>query len=92
MFDQIVNTTLAHYPDLVGIYLYGSYARGTETEASDVDICILMPENADVSRYDFLLNYRLTNKVGKQVGVVFCTQLNEWCEKLIYSPEKVNVA
>jgi len=92
MFETIVNTTLLYYPDLIGVYLYGSYARGTETDASDIDLCILMPENTDLSRYDFALNYRLTKKVGKQVGVVFCTQLNEWCKKLIYSPQTTDIA
>lgn len=92
MFETIVNTTLLYYPNAVAIYLYGSYARGTETDASDVDLCILMPDNIDVSRYDFQLNYKLTKKIGKQVGVVFCTQLNEWCEKLIYSPQTMDIA
>ena len=84
MFETIINTILTYYPDLVGVYLYGSYARGTETEESDIDICILMPEDKDVSRYDFILNRKLTVKTGKQVGVVFCTVINHWCEKLIH--------
>lgn len=71
------------YPQTEAIYVYGSYARGKETATSDIDICIYM--SGDVMRYDFDLNDQISDTVGKQVHCVFCTELNEWCEKEIYN-------
>lgn len=32
---------LKEYDDFVGLYLYGSYAKGTQTEQSDIDIAAI---------------------------------------------------
>lgn len=82
---EVVNIIREKYPELEGIYIYGSQARGTANEQSDIDVCVMMPETSTVSRYDFNINYVLTKKTGKPVSVVFATIHNQWCEKLIYS-------
>lgn len=84
MIDTIVNTILSYYPKLEEIYLYGSYAKGEETEMSDIDICVKMPDHMKIDRYDFALNLKIQNKINITTGVVFCNELNEWCLKKIY--------
>ncbi len=39
----IVQTVLRHYPDVQGIYLFGSYGRDDEWPDSDIDIALLLP-------------------------------------------------
>lgn len=39
----IVQTVLRHYPDVQGIYLFGSYGRDDEWPTSDIDIALLLP-------------------------------------------------
>jgi uncharacterized protein len=84
LFNDIINIILLNYPDLLAVYLYGSYAKGTNTENSDIDICVLMPTDTVVHRLDEKLNNDLTWVAKKDVHVVFCTQQNEWCLKELY--------
>lgn len=84
MFNTIINIIRFHYPKLIAIYVYGSYARGTEYAGSDVDISILMPLDFEVMHKDKALNNEITETIGKEVNCVFCTQENQWCEKIIY--------
>ena len=39
----IGNITLAHYPAIQGIYLFGFYGTENEWPTSDVDIALLLP-------------------------------------------------
>ena len=84
LFNDIINIILLNYPDLIAVYLYGSYAKGTNTENSDIDICVLMPTDTVVHRLDEKLNTDLTWIAKKDVHVVFCTKQNEWCLKELY--------
>jgi predicted nucleotidyltransferase len=86
MFNTIINIIRFHYPNLAAIYVYGSYAKGTQTDESDIDICVLC--HGEVLRFDEVLNREITETIGKDVHVVFCTQINEWCLKEIYNKEK----
>lgn len=83
MFSKLIEGILNHYKPKE-IFLYGSYATGKQTEHSDIDLCILMPEDWQGKRYDFNLNKILTALIGKEVHCVFCTRLNGWCVKSIY--------
>ena len=49
--DIITNAVLEHYPDLQGIYLFGSFGTEDEWPDSDVDIALLFkPEAAKQER------------------------------------------
>jgi len=49
--DTITSTVLEHYPDLQGIYLFGSFGTEDEWPDSDVDIALLLrPEEAKKER------------------------------------------
>lgn len=54
-------------------YLFGSYAKGTETETSDVDLLISMP--VDGLKYYELLEL-LRERLGKKVDLLDSAQLN----------------
>ena len=41
--DLIIRTTLAYYPIVQGIYLFGSYGTTDERHDSDIDIALLLP-------------------------------------------------
>lgn len=90
MFNTIINIIKFHYPTLKAIYVYGSYAKGLETNESDIDICVLMPEGV-VYRYDEALNREISATINKEVHVVFCTEMNQWCLKEIYNSDQQKV-
>lgn len=51
VIDTISSTVLEHYPDLQGIYLFGSFGTEDEWPDSDVDIALLLkPEEAKKQR------------------------------------------
>lgn len=41
--EVIIQTVLAHYPDVQGIYLFGSFMTDDEWPDSDVDLALLLP-------------------------------------------------
>jgi predicted nucleotidyltransferase len=46
--ELIIRETLAHFPSVQGIYLFGSYGTADEWPDSDVDMALLLPpEEAD---------------------------------------------
>lgn len=42
---QVTNDIFTQYDEIQLAYLYGSYARGVQTEYSDIDIGVLLKEN-----------------------------------------------
>lgn len=57
------------YGDETEIYLFGSVARGTSDEYSDIDVLILIPGEVDISCRERIFD--LTFEVGLQYDVVF---------------------
>jgi uncharacterized protein len=41
--SAIIRVVLEHYPDVQGIYLFGSYGTESEWPDSDIDIALLLP-------------------------------------------------
>ena len=42
---QVANKVFPHYDEIQLAYLYGSYAKGVQTEFSDVDVGVLLKED-----------------------------------------------
>ncbi len=83
--DKLIKGILNKYHSSVAaIYLYGSYAVGTQTSESDIDISVRCKEGEKVNRYDTSLNETLSKEVGKEVHIVFCTTPNKWEVLKIY--------
>ena len=51
------------------VFLYGSYAKGTATELSDVDVCFFLRDYAGQERVDLII--RLLNMGEKYPDVFF---------------------
>jgi len=58
------------------IYLFGSYAYGTPHENSDIDLYIVMKDNAQMREWDAIdwVNYERIYKVKKPVDVMALKQ------------------
>jgi predicted nucleotidyltransferase len=55
---------------VVKIGLFGSYARGEETEDSDIDIILdFMPRTENLSELKFSLKELIMNEFGKNVDI-----------------------
>ena len=67
---------------LQAVILYGSYARGTQTEESDVDIAVILTEKPDKKRtntmIDCVASYEL--ECGKALSVIdiYAGMLSQW--------------
>lgn len=73
ILDELVDGILAIMkPSVVRIILYGSVARGTNTEESDVDVAILVKNEMDAEMedklYDFVVDMNL--KYDKVFSVI----------------------
>ena len=73
ILDELVDGILAIMkPSVVSIILYGSVARGTNTEESDVDVAILVKNKMDAEMedklYDFVVDMNL--KYDKVFSVI----------------------
>jgi len=63
--DQIISNKLKTFFPAYPIekaWLFGSYARGEETDSSDVDILVRFNEEATISLFDYV---RIMNKIEK---------------------------
>ena len=92
--DIIINTMLPFNPVRIGIF--GSVARGEDTENSDIDILYLFNANAMVSLLDLSgIKIDLEEKLNKKVDLVSEEFVNNKLKphimdelKIIYSNEK----
>ena len=80
--DGIIRIVLGHYPDIQGIYLFGSQGAGNAWPDSDIDIALLLPheqakieKNLLISKCRFDLEDALHQKVdllnARRVSTVF---------------------
>lgn len=54
--DTITKTALEYYPDVQGIYLFGSHLTEDEWPDSDVDIALLLPPDAAKKERSFAMS------------------------------------
>ena len=70
--------------DIVGIFLYGSYARGDYTEDSDIDIMVLTTltdkeiEQIETEIYDLAFDFLMDYGVDINVVIKNEKQFNYW--------------
>ena len=70
MFEKLVKGLRGIYGDmLVSILLYGSFARGTNTRESDIDIAII-GENKISDTVDLNLTLELEDFLGRSIDII----------------------
>ena len=71
--DTITKTVLEYYPNVQGIYLFGSYMTEDEWPDSDVDIALLLPAEAAKRERSFALSecsLALARSLNKDVDLL----------------------
>lgn len=71
--ETIIQTVLAHYPNVQGIYLFGSCMTEDEWPESDIDIALLLPPLAAKQKKSLAISdcaIELSNTLGKQVDLL----------------------
>jgi predicted nucleotidyltransferase len=63
---QFVVAVQAHY-DIRAVYLYGSYAKGTATEWSDIDLALISPMFSNDRFNDQVTLMRLAVKIDDRI-------------------------
>ncbi|MBI2448788.1 nucleotidyltransferase domain-containing protein [Candidatus Pacearchaeota archaeon] len=80
---RVLNKLINFMPNVLGIYLYGSYARNEQTKESDIDILILTREKDDKIKYIFedidirVLTLEETNKAIESFPAIIIPILRE---------------
>lgn len=71
--DSITETVLIFYPDVQGIYLFGSYQTGDEWPDSDVDIALLLPPDVAKQQSNLAMSeccFTLAEALNKDVDLL----------------------
>ena len=65
-------------------WIFGSYARGEETQKSDIDIMVRFDKDADVSLLDYVkIMNRLKDVLQKEIDLVEEGQLYRWAQNTV---------
>ena len=83
----LTNDLYSIYGDLISqVILYGSYARGTQTEESDVDIAVILTEKPDRTLTNAMIKCVSNHEIacGKVLSVidVDLEKYNQWKDTL----------
>ncbi len=58
------------HPEIIAAYLYGSYAKGIETEESDIDVALLLSERfTQNALYPFKIAGKIEKNLKRKVDV-----------------------
>lgn len=83
-FEIIKNIIHKNLSNIVAVYLFGSYARGTANNNSDIDIAILIDKNLDWEERHKALNYLYRESANKGLLVDFIIKnINDYEEEKV---------
>lgn len=91
----IVDTILAHYPEVQGIYLFGSCATGNEWPDSDVDVALLLSHEQAKKKQDLTLSecrFELEDALNKEVDLLNARRVSTVFQKEIISGKLIHCA
>jgi len=73
--DEVVNSILSSVPALE-IYLFGSFAKGTERENSDYDFYVVIPDDSGMRELEanWAIRYNLRGKQKRSIDMLVGTQ------------------
>lgn len=68
---RTITGELLKHPDIISVYLFGSFASGKITSESDVDLGVLFRENIDINASRIIdLNELLSERAGVSIDIV----------------------
>lgn len=67
--DTCVNTIKEEFPNVAGVWLFGSTASGESSAASDIDLALLLPHKVDSVKL-WQCAQRIASGVDKEVDLV----------------------
>lgn len=89
MEDKIVNeiiSKLNSFSFIHSIILFGSKARGTEKETSDIDICVITKPGVEITLKERI---SLSNSVPENIDISFIDELPVYIRKRIFLEGRV---
>ncbi len=76
----IIDTLKAYHPSLIGVF--GSYARGEQTDDSDIDILVNL--KGRINLFELIkLEEELSNLLGIKVDLITKNSLNEYLKDIV---------
>ena len=91
MTNIIIETILDHYPNVQGIYLYGTFGTEDEWPNSDVDIALLLPP-AEAKQAGSLmmsnLYSALVTRLRKDIDLVNLRQVSTVLQKEVVAADR----
>lgn len=78
---ETVEDVLSGREEIVAVYLFGSFAKGTEHSQSDVDIGLILDKELDFSE-ESKLEAELSNKLGRKADLRI---LNNQDNRFVYN-------
>ena len=90
--DTINKTVLKFYPNVQGVYLFGSYMTADEWPESDVDIALLLPPEEAKKERSFAMNecsVALARSLNKEVDLLNARTVSTVFQKEIISKGKL---
>jgi len=91
----IIDTVLAHYPAVQGIYLFGSYATGNEWPDSDMDVAVLFAHEQAKNEKDLSLSqcrFELEKALNKEVDLLNARRVSTVFQKEIIRGKLIHCA
>lgn len=79
---------LAHHPEVVGAYVFGSRARGDATETSDLDLAVLCDRVLDLQQ-SVELEHELERAAGHSVDLVDLARVNAFLALDVIRGERI---
>lgn len=81
ILNQMINSIIAVVPT-DSIYIFGSYARGEETQCSDIDIYVLTTKNGnDKIDYEAMADVGMALLWMKKPKDIFCLSKDEFMRR-----------
>lgn len=93
--EIIIPIVLKYYPDVQGIYVFGSAVSGTSWDDSDIDIALLLPHLQAKSEKNLVLStcrYALEDQLHQGVDLLNARHVSTVFQKEIISGEIIYCA
>jgi len=78
---KIYSEIVKEHIDCKKILLYGSYAKGTQKEYSDIDVAVIVEEVDNVLESDFLL-HKLTRNIDPRIEPITLRETDSFYDSI----------